>query len=264
MSTAYPEINEVIKYIQDHIDEPLSLDRLARYAAYSPYHFTRIFKERVGVPPHYYISSVRLQKAKNLLLTTELSVRDIGLEAGQQSLGTFTTRFTERVGVSPAQFRHSRQQVGNHLDSLQKLMDWKNNSPPGHTGNLIQGTIHAKKPFQGVILVGLFTKPIPEGFPPYGTLLSSLGDFCFQNVKPGVYYLMATAISWEMTATDILLPHTTLRAKSGKAVIVKPNAHTPHQQLTLHEPRLDDPPILISLPLLMKNFLIRISQHSNL
>src|SRR5690625_1395964 len=134
MSISYPEINEVIKYIQAHIDEPLSLDELARYAAYSPYHFTRIFKDKVGVPPHYYISSIRLQKAKDLLLTTKLSVRDIGMEVGQQSLGTFTTRFTQRVGLSPAQFRHSRQQVGNHLDSLQQLMDWRNNISQGQQG----------------------------------------------------------------------------------------------------------------------------------
>jgi AraC-like DNA-binding protein len=263
MSFVYPEIDEVIKYIHQHIDEPLSLEKLASYAAYSPYHFTRIFKERVGVPPHYYISSIRLQKAKTLLLTTGLSVRDIGMEVGQQSVGTFTTRFKQRVGLSPAQFRHSTQQVGNHLESLQKLTDWGDKTSNGYESNIVQGTIQAKVPFQGIILVGLFPKPIPEGLPLYGTLLFSLGNFYFENVNPGIYYLMATAVSWEMGTTDILLPHTTLRAKCKQAVMVKPDANTAYQQLTLREPNLDDPPILISLPLLMQNYLTRVSQHSN-
>jgi AraC-like DNA-binding protein len=263
MNIAYPEIEAVLKYIHQHIDEPMSLERLANYAAYSPYHFTRIFKERVGVPPHYYISSIRLQKAKDLLLKTNLSVRDIGMEVGQQSLGTFTTRFTQRVGVSPAQFRNSTQQASNHLDSLKELTDWGSYAASVYTSSDVQGTIQAKIPFRGIILVGLFSKPIPEGLPLYGTLMSSLGNFYFQNVNPGIYYLMATAVSWEMGTTDILLPHTTLRAKSKQAVIVESNVNTANQMLTLREPRLDDPPILISLPLLMQNFLTRVSQHSN-
>ncbi|GIQ64617.1 hypothetical protein PACILC2_31850 [Paenibacillus cisolokensis] len=85
----YAGIDQVIDYIHQHLDEELTLERLARYAAYSPYHFFRIFKERVGLSLQYYISSVRLQKSKDLLLNPRLSVRDIALEFGQQSLGTF-------------------------------------------------------------------------------------------------------------------------------------------------------------------------------
>lgn len=94
MTDRYAEIDAVIEFIHQHMDEPLSLSRLARYAAYSPYHFTRLFKDRTGLSPLYYVSSLRLQKAKDLLLRTNLSVRDIAVEIGQQSLGTFTTSFT--------------------------------------------------------------------------------------------------------------------------------------------------------------------------
>lgn len=113
----------------------------------------------------------------------------------------------------------------------------------------------AEVPFNGVILIGLFQKSIPEGLPLYGTVLSSLGDYMFTDVRPGRYYLMATAVSWETEATDILLPHTTLRARSIKPVIVQDRIPVPQQDLTLHRPKLDDPPILISLPLLMSNFM---------
>lgn len=251
------EIDEVIDYIQQHLYEPLPLSRLAGHISYSPYHFTRIFKERIGLPPLYYVSSLRLQKAKDLLLQTNMSIRDIGLEIGQQSLGTFTTRFTERVGVSPSQFRNSRTQADDHFHTLRRLGGWRAEQQSFNPFNTVKGTIRAESPFEGVILIGLFAKPIPEGIPLYGTLLSSVGDFCFTGVKPGTYYLMATSLSWGMQAIDILLPHATLRTRSKEPIVVGPRTYVPHLHVTLYPPRPDDPPILISLPLLMNNFINR-------
>jgi AraC family transcriptional regulator len=259
----YSEIDEVIAYIHQHIYEPLPLSLLAKHIAYSPYHFTRIFKERIGISPLYYVSSLRLQKAKDLLLQTNLSIRDIGLEIGQQSLGTFTTRFTERVGVTPSDFRNSALLADNHLRTLQKLDDWGTFSAVSSQFGRIEGTIQAVTPFEGIILLGLFAKPIPEGLPLYGTLLSSLGDFCLTDVKPGTYYLMATSIAWGMQAKDVLLPHTTLRTRFKEPIVVSPHSLVPHLQVMLYEPRPDDPPILISLPLLMNNFLKRVFTNRN-
>lgn len=260
----YSEIDEVIAYIHQNIDEPLPLARLARYAAYSPYHFSRLFKERMGLSPLYYVSSLRLQKAKELLLDTNLSIRDIGLEIGQQSLGTFTTRFTERVGVTPAHFRNSMLQADHYLRSLQKLNDWEDPAISGSQGATIEGTVRTEIPFEGVVLVGLFAKPIPEGLPLYGTLIPSSGTFRFTDVKPGIYYLMATSVSWGMQAKDFLLPQTTtLRTRSKEPIIVTQYSRMMHKQVTLHVPRPDDPPILISLPLLMNNFLNRVFQNNN-
>lgn len=257
----YAEIDAVIDYIHRYIDEPLPLSRLASYVAYSPYHFTRIFKERMGLSPLYYVSSLRLQKAKDLLLKTNMSVRDIGLEIGQQSLGTFSTRFTERVGVTPTVFRNSVQSAHSDFHSLRMLRDWQLEHPPESGKVRVVGSIHAEIPFEGVILIGLFAKPIPEGLPLYGTLLSSLGHFCFTDVKPGTYYLMATSVHWEMQAKEILLPHTTLRTRSRQPIVVSAGSIVPYQHVWLYPPRADDPPILISLPLLMNRFLDRHAKH---
>ncbi|XEC97342.1 helix-turn-helix domain-containing protein [Paenibacillus tarimensis] len=259
----HPEIDEVISYIHHNIYEPLSLSQLASHIAYSPYHFTRIFKQRTGLSPLYYVSSLRLQKSKDLLLNTNLSIREIGLEIGQQSLGTFTTRFTEKVGMSPSDFRNQVQRADNHFHSLRELNDWTDLQPVLKQNARIDGTVQAEVPFEGIILIGLFAKPIPEGLPLYGTLLPSLGDFCFTDVKPGTYYLMATSVSWGMKALDFMLPHKTLRTRSKEPIIVRPNSAVPHQQVKLYAPRLDDPPILISLPLLMNNFLKRVLQNND-
>jgi AraC family transcriptional regulator len=260
MSTnRYSEIDEVIAYIHENIYEPMPLSRLADYAGYSNFHFTRIFKEKTGLSPLYYASSHRLQKAKDLLLHTQLSIRDIALEIGQQSLGTFTSRFTERVGVTPSEFRNSAQQADVQLRSLQELKRWSTLTLPSAQPDTVQGTIHAVVPFEGVILIGLFARPIPEGLPLYGTLVSSLGHFSLTGVKPGTYYLMATSVAWGTAAKDFLLPHKTLRTRSKEPVIVTPYYGASHQQVMLYAPRPDDPPILISLPLLMNNFMKRVA-----
>jgi AraC family transcriptional regulator len=256
------EIDEVVAYIHEHLHDPLPLSRLADYAAYSPFHFTRIFKERIGLSPQYYVSSLRLQRAKELLLRTNMSIRDIGLEIGQQSLGTFTTRFTERVGMTPSDFRNSAIQASNPFRALRQLREWKEPQPAFRRFSCVEGAVRAEIPFEGIVLIGLFAKPIPEGLPLYGTLLSSLGHFRFTDVKPGIYHLMATSVSWKMQTMDFLLPHTTLRTRSKEPIIVEPFTAVPHQQVTLYSPRLDDPPILISLPLLMNQFLSRVFQRS--
>ena len=256
MNHTYSEIDDVITYIQAHLNEPLQLSDLAQLAAYSPYHFSRIFKQKTGLSPLYYVSSLKLQRAKELLLHTDLTIRDIGMEIGQQSLGTFTTRFSEKVGITPSQFRKSPMQVNMYLQSLKNHV---NLAPPitESQHDRVHGILEAEKPFHGVILVGLFTKPIPEGLPRYGTVLSSLGHFHFTNVRPGTYFLMATAVSFEMTTKEILVPQQTLRAKIDHPINVVPRTVISQQRLILRSPRLDDPPILISLPLLMKNFLAR-------
>ncbi|HTG70697.1 MAG TPA: helix-turn-helix transcriptional regulator, partial [Candidatus Udaeobacter sp.] len=144
MTNRYSEIDGVIAFIHQHIYEPLPLSRLAGFAGYSTYHFTRIFKERIGISPLYYVSSLRLQKAKDLLLHTNLSVRDVGLEIGQQSLGTFTSRFTEKVGVTPSEFRNSTLQEDNHLRTLQQLKHWSPLQLPSKLHDRIEGSIHAE------------------------------------------------------------------------------------------------------------------------
>ncbi len=261
LTDKYLEIDAAIAYIHQHINEPLPLSRIASHVAYSPYHFARMFKEKTGLSPIYYVSSIRLQKAKDLLLRTNLSVRDIGLEIGQQSLGTFTTRFTERVGVTPSDFRNQETQAQGLFRSLQNLGQWQASATAVKQQGRIEGSVQAEVPFEGIILIGLFAKPIPEGMPLYGTLLFSLGEFCFTGVKPGIYYLMATSVSWRTQTIDFLLPYSTLRSSSKEPIVVEPSSSVPHQHVMLHAPRLEDPPILVSLPLLMNSYIKNI--HSN-
>lgn len=249
------EIKGAVSYIQYHLDQPISLAQVADYAGYSPYHFTRIFKEKMGVSLFYYISSLRMQRAKELLLHTNFPVRDIGLDIGQQSLGTFTTQFTKRIGVTPSAFRKSAQLMKDQFHSLKQINQWSPSISPNSAGNRVEGIVETETPIEGIIFIGLFEKPVPEGIPLYGTLLPSDGSFCFENVKQGMYYLMATSILWEMKSNDVLLPEKTLRFRSHQPIIMKDCFSVPLQHVMLRPPLLDDPPILVSLPLLMEVFL---------
>ena len=90
--------------IHSRYGEPLSLDQLAREAALSPFHFLRLFRRAFGETPHQYLTRVRIEAAKRLLLD-DVPVTDVCFEVGFQSLGSFSALFARRVGSPPTTFR---------------------------------------------------------------------------------------------------------------------------------------------------------------
>ena len=87
--------------------------RLARVSCVSPAHFARSFKEAFGVPPHRYLLTRRLERAKALLRDTDLSITEIAFQTGWQSLGTFGRTFRDVTGESPGELR-AREKVAPH------------------------------------------------------------------------------------------------------------------------------------------------------
>jgi AraC-like DNA-binding protein len=90
---------------------PLDVPALARAAHASPSHFAHRFREAYGETPYAYLMTRRIERAKALLRSTDMSVTAISLEVGCQSLGTFCTRFREIVGVTPTAYRATAQDV---------------------------------------------------------------------------------------------------------------------------------------------------------
>lgn len=103
-------LRKVLSYIGEHLTEDLKLGDLADVAGMSKYHFSRLFKEAVGVPPYRYVVQQRIEAAQNLLLQTDLSVSQITLETGFRNQSHFSTAFRESTGMTPLAFRES----GNH------------------------------------------------------------------------------------------------------------------------------------------------------
>ena len=84
---------------------PLDVEALARTAAMSAGHFSRSFRAAFGESPYSYLMTRRIERAMTLLRRGDLSVTEVCFEVGCQSLGTFSTRFTELVGESPTAYR---------------------------------------------------------------------------------------------------------------------------------------------------------------
>ena len=98
-----------LRRARDRIDreyaQPLDVEALARGAHMSAGHFSREFRRAYGESPYAYLMTRRIERAMALLRRGDLSVTEVCFEVGCSSLGTFSTRFTELVGVPPSVYR---------------------------------------------------------------------------------------------------------------------------------------------------------------
>lgn len=99
----------LLRRVRDRIDReyaaPLDVEELARGAHMSPGHLSRKFKAAFGESPYSYLMTRRIERAMTLLRRGDLSVTEVSLAVGCASLGTFSTRFTELVGMPPSVYR---------------------------------------------------------------------------------------------------------------------------------------------------------------
>jgi AraC-like DNA-binding protein len=104
-----------LRRIRDRIDreyaEPLDVEALARGEYMSAGHLSREFRRAYGESPYSYLMTRRIERAMALLRRGDLSVTEVCFEVGCSSLGTFSTRFTELVGMPPSAYRREAQQT---------------------------------------------------------------------------------------------------------------------------------------------------------
>ena len=113
-----PSLDDLVRLrrARDRMDrdyaQPLDVPTLAREALMSAGHFSRSFRAAYGETPYGYLMTRRIERAKALLRRGDLSVTDVCVEVGCTSLGSFSSRFTELVGVSPSAYRAQRHDAG--------------------------------------------------------------------------------------------------------------------------------------------------------
>jgi AraC-like DNA-binding protein len=95
----------VAQYIEEHLAEDPSLATLADVVRLSPYHFVRAFKQSFGLPPHRYMSRLRVEQAKALLANPAMSVTQVGFNLGFSETSSFTTTFRKHTGLTPTAYR---------------------------------------------------------------------------------------------------------------------------------------------------------------
>jgi AraC family transcriptional regulator len=96
-----------LELMQERLSEDISLDELAAEARLSPFHFARMFKESVGVPPRVYLTRLRLERACELLETTDLPVTEIAMEVGYSSNQVLARLFVKHRHMTPSDYRRA-------------------------------------------------------------------------------------------------------------------------------------------------------------
>jgi AraC-like DNA-binding protein len=87
--------------------ETLDLDQMAEHVGFSKFHFARAFKDAYGETPAHYLTRRRVERAKDLLRSANLTVTEVCMLVGFSSLGSFSSRFSELVGMSPSAFQRA-------------------------------------------------------------------------------------------------------------------------------------------------------------
>jgi AraC family transcriptional regulator len=102
----YPEyIEDVMRYIHQHLDEPLDRETLAAVAGFSIPHFHRIFTAHVGESAISYVRRLRMERAGRKLRMGAVDITEVALAAGYDTHAAFTKAFKQQFGLSPSEFR---------------------------------------------------------------------------------------------------------------------------------------------------------------
>jgi len=98
-------LQRVRDYVHSHLGDPLTLSDIAEVACLSTYHLSRSFKLATGIALHRYVLFRRIERAKELLLKTDIPLAEVAWSVGFDSQASFTTRFRREVGVTPGRLR---------------------------------------------------------------------------------------------------------------------------------------------------------------
>ena len=98
-------LQQVLDYIQTHLDRELSLAELAEVINVSSTYFASLFKQAMGISPHQYVIKQRVERAKVMLKKTDFAIADIALQVGFSSQSHLTQQFKRITGMTPKQIR---------------------------------------------------------------------------------------------------------------------------------------------------------------
>ncbi|MFI5211545.1 MAG: helix-turn-helix domain-containing protein [Ignavibacteria bacterium] len=101
----YKRLNIAKDYMQSNYSEPVDLEKVASVACMCPHHLLRKFKSYLGVTPHQYLTTIRMERARNLVEYTNDPITDICFNAGYESLSSFSFVFRKRYNNSPENHR---------------------------------------------------------------------------------------------------------------------------------------------------------------
>lgn len=237
-------IERVIQAMVSRLDLTMSNEQMAAIACFSPCHFNRLFHKMTGIPPGQFHYALRVARAKELLIDTEMSITDICFDVGYNSLGTFVSRFKKLVGLSPTAFRQVARQIARVRLADFPLPTTRDLSPRYHNG--IVGTIDCRSE-AAIIFVGLFNQALPVGEPQACTLVLGEPEYELPIPPDGLWYVLSVAVPRTSFGIQLLILKNLPRGRSGP-ILVEGGRWIGDSTITLSEPSVLDPPILAALP----------------
>lgn len=115
--TYSPPVQQAVLYVEEHLQDPLGMSDVASHIHLNPSYFSALFKEQTGFTFSEYVTRSRLQKAKELLLQTRLTIADISEQVGYQTSKYFIKLFKEYEGTSPNQYRKQTMDGNDRIDT---------------------------------------------------------------------------------------------------------------------------------------------------
>lgn len=107
-------VTAVVRHLIERFPEPCGLEKLARLAGLSPFHFLRVFRATTGLTPHQHLLRTRLRAAALTLVRTSTPITDIALDVGFEDLSNFTRTFRAEYGVTPSRYRALQARTRAH------------------------------------------------------------------------------------------------------------------------------------------------------
>lgn len=251
----HQSVERVIATLRDDVEHPFSLDDMADIACFSPYHFARLFRSVTGIPPGEFLAALRFERAKLLILTTDMPVTDVCFEVGYSSLGSFSTRFSELVGMSPASLRRIPELLATEPPSRETRSHSR--TPAGRAR--VSGQIHLARPEDANIFIGLFPAAIASTVPVCGTMVLGPGPFILDAVPTGTYRLLAAAMPAGIDPVSQLLPGGDIQVFADPLPVqVTTPLSTTFREIRMRSLQPTDPPILTALmPLALRANMLR-------
>lgn len=235
-------VEEAIALVRRRACGPMTLGELADAAGMSRYHFIRVFRQIAGIPPMHFLHACRIDQARRLLLTTDRSVTDICLDVGYSSLGSFTSRFTELVGLSPRRLRR-RWNSCSRADTAPQVSGWEESEPGVNCGRVMsdEGEV-------AIGVVGMFRAESGLSKPVECARVYS-GRFALGALPEGMFRAFAVGFVAGDDLDSLIRSGQFLRGASGPFEISGGQAHV-SLDLRIRRPKLTDPPVLWAGPLL--------------
>lgn len=113
----YRQIVEAKLFMDKNFSEKIDLNKIADESCFSKFHFIRLFKKAYGKTPYQYLTTVRLDKAQQLL-RKNMSVSEVCFKVGFDSISSFTGLFKRATGLAPAAFRKKQQVIQSEIKSV--------------------------------------------------------------------------------------------------------------------------------------------------